>query len=242
MNERETSSSLGTSVRNDVVIVLLALASVVLLVMDVAAELAPSDQRLIATIDLVIALVFLVEWIARFAKAKAKLAFFRSTWWELLASIPITNGGARALRGLRLLRAVRLARVLRVVRLGVRLNVLIQRARAFNEGTHLIGITTSVASIVFCGALAFHHFEYGTNPHVHSLWDSTWWAIITVTTVGYGDIAPTTTGGRLVTIALLMVGLGAFGLYTAAIANYVVTRQRRGAIDSTKTSLEETGE
>jgi voltage-gated potassium channel len=77
-------------------------------------------------------------------------------------------------------------------------------------------------STLLGATLGFHSFEFGPNPNVANLWDSFWWAMVTVTTVGYGDIYPVTSGGRLIAIALMLVGIGTLGVFTATIAGYVV--------------------
>jgi voltage-gated potassium channel len=213
------------SLRNELIIVVLALVSVALLLLELVEELAPQQRLLIERVDLGIAAIFLIEFLWRFHRAKEKWPFFRHSWWELLAAIPITSDVARALRGLRLLRIVRIVRLVRVIRLGARINVLLDEARMFGEQTQLITVATTLATVVVCGALGFHYFEYGVNPNVKSFWDSIWWSTTTITTVAYGDVYPVTTGGRVVAILLLIVGLGAFGLYTAAVASWMVRRR-----------------
>lgn len=210
------------SLRNELIIVVLSIVSVGLLVFEVVADLKPHQQLLIERLDVGIALVFLTDFFWRLKNAQDRRKFMKSCWWELLAAIPITSEVTRALRGLRVLR---LLRVLRVVRLAVRLNILTQRARTFNETTNVLTISVTIVTIVLCGALAFHYFEFGVNQNVKSFWDSVWWAIITVTTVGYGDIYPITTGGRIIAIILLVVGLGTFGVYAAAVATWMLNRK-----------------
>jgi voltage-gated potassium channel Kch len=88
--------------------------------------------------------------------------------------------------------------------------------------TYLISLLSVVGAIMLSAALGFYHFEAGRNPNVKSVWDSFWWAIVTMTTIGYGDVYPTTTGGRIVAILLMFAGIGTLGVATAAIAAYFV--------------------
>ncbi|HEX7154969.1 MAG TPA: ion transporter [Thermoanaerobaculia bacterium] len=210
----------------EIAILLLALLSVVLLAVEVAGDLAPADQHFVQTVDVAIACIFLAEWLWRFARAPKKGAFFRKTWWELIASIPITAEMAQALRGLRLLRIVRLMRLLRVIRFAVRVRILLDRAHSLAVDASLIYLATVTSTIVFAGTLSFHYFEFGTNQNVKSLWDSFWWAMVTVTTIGYGDIFPVTVGGRLVAMVMMLTGVGTLGAFTASIAGWAVKRER----------------
>jgi voltage-gated potassium channel len=214
------------SLRNEIFIVVLALISVLLLVLEVAGSYGDEDRRLLETIDLTIAFIFLGEFTIRFVRADDRKSFMKRHWWELLASIPITSSVAQGLRGLRLLRVISLLRLLRVVRFAARIRILLARSERLAGDTHLVALTTTVSVIVLSAALAFHFFEYGTNQNVHSLFDSFWWAMSTVTTVGYGDIYPVTTEGRLVAIFLMMIGIGTLGTFTALVARYVIRDEK----------------
>jgi voltage-gated potassium channel Kch len=87
-----------------------------------------------------------------------------------------------------------------------------------------------VASLVLAGGLGFHYFESGRNPEVVTLGDSLWWVIVTLTTVGYGDISPVTSGGRLVALVLMVAGIGTLSMSTAAIAAYLVRLDQLAAL------------
>ncbi|MBI2215012.1 MAG: two pore domain potassium channel family protein [Acidobacteria bacterium] len=214
------------SIQGELAIVLLALVSVALLVFEVASDATAEEQRVIEKIDLCIAVIFLGEFAWRLARADDRRQFFKRYWWELLASIPLTSEMTQALRGIRVLRIVRLLRLLRIVRLGVRLKILANRMEQFAGETSLPLLGIIVGAIMISGALGFHYLEFGVNQNVDSFEDSLWWAAATVTTVGYGDIYPVTTGGRLVAFLLMVSGIGAVGVFTAEIAAYVVRTKR----------------
>lgn len=215
------------SIRSEIIIVLLAIVSVILVIVDVSVELAPADRLFLDRVDLAIALVFLTEWLWRFARAEERGAFFRRSWWELLASIPLTHEMAQSLRGLRLLRVVRLFRILRVVRLAIRLQILFARSQRLAGETHLISIATTAAFMILGATLGFHVFEVRANPGVENLFDSFWWAMCTVTTVGYGDVYPMTSGGRMIGLLLMVFGAGVMAAFTALVASYLVRNRNR---------------
>jgi len=76
--------------------------------------------------------------------------------------------------------------------------------------------------MVFLSALVFYFLERGTNPQVHSYLDALWWAVITMTTVGYGDIIPVTLMGRLITVGLIFTGGVLFLSFIALLASAFV--------------------
>jgi voltage-gated potassium channel len=216
--------SLDETIIDEVVIVVLSLVSVGLLVLEVAGDTSPAQGRLLERIDFGIAFVFLAEYVVAFVRAPDRRVFLRQRWWEIFACIPISSEFARAARGLMLLRLVRIMRLLRVARLAARIHMLFRTSRSMLVDSSLLYITTSIV-IVFSASLGFHYFEMDINQNVHGFWDSFWWAMTTVTTVGYGDIYPVTTGGRIIAIFLMLTGIGTLGLYTAAIASYVLKQK-----------------
>ncbi len=83
-------------------------------------------------------------------------------------------------------------------------------------------LLTLVAATIAIGAAGFHATERVANPDVGSWQDSLWWAVVTLTTVGYGDIAPITAGGRMIATLLMAVGIGIVSVATATVAAYLV--------------------
>lgn len=206
--------------------ILLALVSVGLLIFEITHELAPSQTALLSRIDLAIALLFLFDFFSGLFKAEDRGQYFRERWYELLASIPLTDATVRALRSFRILRIIRIIRIIRLIRVTARL----RRIGDFvwdGLSFQLFSLGLVVATLVFGGSVAFHSAEFGINPNVHSLFDSFWWAMVTVTTIGYGDIYPVTIEGRVVAMLLMLVGIGTLGTVTATIAtNFLSSKER----------------
>jgi voltage-gated potassium channel len=101
----------------------------------------------------------------------------------------------------------------------------LQAQRRLTSGDALkIATLVTVAVVVVAGA-AQSIFASG---EFSSFWDGVWWAIVTITTVGYGDIYPKTTAGRLIGIAVMIVGIAAASVLTATIASRFVRDEREG--------------
>lgn len=210
---------------DDILMISLSLVSVLLLFFEVLATHTPQQNHVLELADVCIASIFLLEFCVRLVRSPNRLLFVRAHWWELLASIPITSSTTQVLRGLNLLRVFRLIRLLRLIRLVVRLKILLSASARLAEQTYLIYICTLASIVIISGALGFHYMEAGVNPNVHSLWDSFWWTIVTITTVGYGDIYPVTTGGRILAMFLMLGGIATFSAVTATISAHLIRKR-----------------
>ena len=207
--------------------VLLALISIALLIFEVFANVSPEDLKIIHYVDITIALIFLSDFIYDIYRADDKAKFFKNRWWELIAAIPITNETTQALRALKLTRFMPLLEGLRFIRLTVRLKIIFEASLRLTKHTYMINVALILTNIILFGALAFNYFEEGVNPNVHTFFDSVWWAVVTIATIGYGDIYPVTTGGRIVAIILVFSGVGMLGVLIGVIDSYVLSRYRR---------------
>ena len=96
-----------------------------------------------------------------------------------------------------------------------------------------------IVSIVFVGgAIAVHLLERDGQPGFSSVWDGLWWATVTITTTGYGDIVPRTALGRVIAVMVILTGFGLVPTVTAMVATIFVTRrlkEERGLEQITQT-------
>jgi voltage-gated potassium channel len=117
------------------------------------------------------------------------------------------------------LRSVRLYRLLRLVRAGVVIGRALQAERRLTSGNALR--LTALATVFLTIAAGAVQATVDTQDFA-SFWDGVWWAVVTVTTVGYGDIYPHTVPGRIVAIALMLLGIGFLAVLTATVASHFV--------------------
>lgn len=79
--------------------------------------------------------------------------------------------------------------------------------------------------LIITAAFLVYKLEFGINPHIKTPLDTLWWAVATVTTVGYGDITPITSSGKIVGIVLMIVGITIFWSYTALFAEALISKE-----------------
>lgn len=88
----------------------------------------------------------------------------------------------------------------------------------------LIWVAAAGNFFLAVGAAGFFLVERGTNSQVATMFDAVWWAFSTVTTVGFGDVVPVTTAGRLIGIALMIIGVTTFVSFTALLVTITSAR------------------
>lgn len=151
--------------------------------------------------------VFAVDYVVRLCLSADRRRFVRRNVFDLaVIALPL-------LRPLRLLRLVTL------------LSVLNRTSSRSLRGRVVTYASGGTLLLVVCGALAITSAERGQpSSTIDGFGDGLWWAVTTLSTVGYGDTYPVTTTGRLVAVTLMLAGITLLGVVTATLASWLVER------------------
>jgi len=200
-------------------------------------QLSLKVQRILWWEQFAVILLFTVEYLVRLIAApnKSKYIFSFFGLIDLLSILPFYVQAGIDLRGLR---AIRLVHIFQILKLG-RYSKAIQRFHsAFLLSKEQIALFFSITTILlFVGAVGIYYFERDAQPDKFvSIFHSLWWSVITLTTVGYGDIYPVTIGGRFFTIVVLMVGIGIVAV-PAAIVTSALSQAQNFEREETESAL-----
>ena len=217
----------------------LIVASVLLLVVEAFLPESTGFLEILEAGDRVLLSIFAVELLGRVLTFRPPvLAVYRRSsfsllWASLLGKIgylarPIMLVDLLAVAALvpelRGLRALRLLRLLRATPLFRYRNPFAIVMQAFEESRLLFVLAFSVLGLVtVLGGITIYLVEVGANDSITTLLDGLWWALVTVTTVGFGDIAPATLVGRLVGAAVMVAGMFTLALFAGIVGSSLVS-------------------
>lgn len=204
---------------------LLCMYSLLSLVAETFFGLPPDQIIILDVIDNLLCVIFLLDFFGHLVLVKEKLAYLRWGWIDLISSIPAID----LFQVGRIVRVIRILRVFRGVRIARILTQYLQRHRA--DGTFLTVIIMSIM-VLLLSSVAILQVERVDGANIETASDALWWAIVTMTTVGYGDKFPVTTVGRVIASCLMICGVGLFGTLSGSVASWIMNPvERRQELD-----------
>jgi voltage-gated potassium channel len=218
----ETAGTRKPSNAYNIFILVLTVLSLVVMV----ALLLPLAQQTLTLLrfwDNLICVVFLIDFFLHLKGAKNKSDYFirERGWLDLLGSMPALGilrfGGL-----LRLARLSRLARIARLLR-GEQKKALVRDVLT-NRSQYAAFITILLALIVLtvCSTFVLQFESKSPDAHITTGWDAFWYAVVTITTVGYGDYYPVTFWGRVTGMFIMFAGIGIIGALASILASLLV--------------------
>jgi voltage-gated potassium channel len=204
-----------------VFMLLLSIYAVAALAFVTFVNVPPATRTVLGYADSAICFLFFIDFLITLGRSSNRSRYLLTWGWlDLLSSIPAIN----ALRWGRAGRILRIFRVLRGIKATKVLSEFILYRRA--QSVLLAAILVSLLLVVF-SASAVLQFETSPEANIRTAEDAVWWAIVTVTTVGYGDKYPLSSEGRLIAAFLMTAGVGMFGTFSGFVAAWFLESPTR---------------
>lgn len=182
------------------------LSSIVVFSIQTVPDLSTLEYNILDWLELLITIVFTIEYVLRILVSKRRLSYVISLegFIDIIAILPYYlagNSGFQVLRILRIYKIFKLSKRINAASLRIKKALLIAREE-------LIIFSLCMILLLYGSAVGIYYFEHIAQPAIFkSIFHSLWWAVVTLTTVGYGDAYPVTFGGQAFTFIILMLGL-----------------------------------
>lgn len=200
----------------------LALIAVTIAILDLTGRVSLDSSSTLRSVDTAILAIFAVDYCVRLYMSTDRKRFIRSNIPDLIAIIPF-SAAFKVFRMAKLLRFTRLTKISKATKL-VRLfgvgGKFYKTAYRFLRTNGLIYALSFAVTVTLLGAVGISLAE--EMPFS----DAVWWAFVTATTVGYGDISPASGLGRVIAGILMLVGIGTIGMLTGTVATFFLEEKK----------------
>ena len=204
----------------DIIIQVLVIFSIITFSIDTIPDLSITTKEFLNTFEIFSIVIFTIEYIMRIYTADNKVSYIFSFYGiiDLLAIIPFYLAFFIDLSSVKAFKLFRLFRLLKIIKY---VNVLDKFQKAMYNAKEEFVIFFMLTLIMFyLSSIGIYYFENEAQPEVFkSIFDSMWWSVATLTTVGYGDVYPITVGGKIFTTIILLIGLGVVGIPAGIVAS-----------------------
>lgn len=211
----------------DITIQVLIVLSLIMLSIASLPDLPPSIQEWLQLLELVFIAVFTVEYLLRIIVTDNKRKYIFSFFGiiDLLAVLPFYFAPGSDLLALR---AIRLLLLFKLFRYNAALHRYRRALTLIKD--ELILFSGLMVIVLYIAAAGIWYFEHVVQPEsFKSIFHSLWWAVVTLTAVGYGDVYPITVGGKIFTSVLLMIGLAIIAVPTGLLASALAASRAEDA-------------
>jgi voltage-gated potassium channel len=216
----------------NLIIQVLILISLVSFSAETLPNLSDRAHYWLRVVEVLTVSIFTLEYGLRILVADDRIRFITSLYGliDLMAILPFYVSTGLDLRTIRVLRIFRVFRIFKLLRYT---NAIDRFKEAFYElREELVLFVVATVLIVFLSSVGIYYFEGAAQPDTFgSVFHCMWWAVVTLTTVGYGDAYPITLGGRLFTSIVLLLGIGTIAVPTGLFAS-ALTRTRKRQSDN----------
>ena len=211
------------------VLTVLSLAIMVALTL----PLNDATTKLLQVYDNVICVLFLFDFSLRLKRAPSRSGYFFEGrgWLDLIGSVP-SLGFFKYTALLRLARLSRLARIARLLRGQNRREIVADIVRNRGEYAFFVTVTLAMLVLSITSVLVLQFEADATDASITSGGAALWWAIVTITTVGYGDLYPVTAAGKITGVFVMIAGVGIIGALASILASVLIPQPETPAVDT----------
>lgn len=216
----------------DLVLLVLIILSVLTLVMESVEPLRQQHIAIFTALEWGFTITFTLEYLARLWVVRNRIKYATSFFGivDLLSLLPtyisLLVPGTQYLMVLRILRLMRMFRILKMAEHLGEASLLLNALGASRR--KITVFFTTVLTVVFVEGTVMYVIEQNANPDFSNIPQSIYWAIVTITTVGYGDVAPVTVPGKIMASVIMMTGFAIIAVPTG-IVTYEIGREMRGS-------------
>ncbi|KZL92516.1 ion transporter [Clostridium magnum] len=223
----------------DILMALLSIVAAFMLIISSSYNLSKITTYAFEIMDNIILLIFAIDYFIRLYLAKDKKTFFKHNIIDLIAILPfdLLFQTARLLKLINIFKLAKLLMVLKLFKTAVLLMKFRKHVDKFLKTNNLNYTIWITLTMLLTGTIGIHFLEgitYGNDL---------WWSFVTLTTVGYGDISPSTPAGKILASFLMLVGIGFISMLTGTISTFFLTKNtnptyRNETINNIKNKLD----